>query len=357
MLTLPTSSASSRFLTRRAVSFLPSPTRQWRRVDPDRHRQRRFVDGDDRQSDRGFDVGECLADRDLGDAGDSDEVARPGRVDRHAGELFGQEQFDDLGALDRAVGAAPCDLLALFDLALDHSAQRQAAQVRVGVEVGDPCLQRGARRVGRARDRFEDDITQRRQRVRAILDGDVEIERGPAVAARAVDDREVELVVAGVEVDEQFEDLVDDFGDAGVGSVDLVDHQDHGHVVGERLAQHEARLRQRTLCGVDQQHDAVDHGEGTLDLAAEVGVTGGVDDVQRDAAPEHRGVLGEDRDPLLALEVVRVHDPLVVMLVGPERSRLLQQRSRRASSCRGRRGRRSQGCGYRRVAPDRARAS
>jgi hypothetical protein len=83
-----------------------------------------------------------------------------------------------------------------------------------------------------------------------------------------------------------------------------------GHVVGEGLAQHEPGLGQRALGGVDQQHDAVDHGERPLDLAAEVGVTGGVDDVERDVAPHQRGVLGEDRDALLTLEVHRVHDPL-----------------------------------------------
>ena len=47
-------------------------------------------------------------------------------------------------------------------------------------------------------------------------------------------------------------------------------------------------------------------------------MAGGVDDVDLHAAVAHRGVLGEDRDALLALEVVRVHDPLVDVLVGAE---------------------------------------
>jgi hypothetical protein len=47
----------------------------------------------------------------------------------------------------------------------------------------------------------------------------------------------------------------------------------------ERLAQHEARLRQRALGRVDQQEHAVDHRQGALDLAAEVGVARRVDDV------------------------------------------------------------------------------
>ncbi len=77
--------------------------------------------------------------------------------------------------------------------------------------------------------------------------------------------------------------LVDDLVDAGVGAVRLVDQEDHRELRLERLAQHEAGLRQRALARVDEQHDAVDHRQPALDLAAEVGVAGGVDHVDRDA--------------------------------------------------------------------------
>ena len=62
-----------------------------------------------------------------------------------------------------------------------------------------------------------------------------------------VEDREVELVLGGVEVDEQVVDLVQHFLDARVGAVDLVDDDDRRQPALERLAQHEPRLRQRTL--------------------------------------------------------------------------------------------------------------
>ena len=93
----------------------------------------------------------------------------------------------------------------------------------------------------------------------------------------------------------------------------------------ERLAQHEPRLRERALARVDEQQHTVDHRERALDLAAEVGVTGRVDDVEDHVAVANRRVLGEDRDALLALEVVRVHHPLVDVLVGAERAGLPQQ--------------------------------
>ena len=113
---------------------------------------------------------------------------------------------------------------------------------------------------------------------------------------------------------------------ARIGPVDLVDDDDRRQPALERLAQHEPRLRQRSFGGVDQQHHAVDHRQRPLDLAAEVGVARRVDDVDQDVVVVNRGVLGENRDAALALELVAVHGPLGDALVGAERAALVQQR-------------------------------
>ena len=63
-----------------------------------------------------------------------------------------------------------------------------------------------------------------------------------------------------------------------------------------------------------------------LDLAAEVGVAGRVDDVQPDVGVVDRGLLGQDRDALLALQVARVHDPVDDRLVRAERAGLAEHR-------------------------------
>ena len=101
---------------------------------------------------------------------------------------------------------------------------------------------------------------------------------------------------------------------------------------GQRLAQHEAGLRQRALRGVDQQQHAVDHGQPALDLAAEVGVAGRVDDVDDGHAAVgvltvHGGVLRQDGDALFLLQVTGVHQALdgVVTAVG-QRTGLPQHR-------------------------------
>ena len=70
-----------------------------------------------------------------------------------------------------------------------------------------------------------------------------------------------------------------------------------------RLLQHVPGLRQRPLGRVDQQQHRVDHQQRPLDLPAEIGVAGRVDDVESDVVVVDRRLLGENRDPLLALEV------------------------------------------------------
>ena len=73
--------------------------------------------------------------------------------------------------------------------------------------------------------------------------------------------------------------------------------------LGERLAQHEPRLRQRALGGVDEQEAAVGHRQHALDLAAEVGVAGRVDQVDLGIVGQpERDVLGQDRDAAFPLQ-------------------------------------------------------
>ncbi len=119
----------------------------------------------------------------------------------------------------------------------------------------------------------------------------------------------VEVQLVG-QLEQELEALVDDLADPGVRAVGLVHDQHDGQACGEGLAKHEPGLRERALGGVDQQEHAVHHRQAALDLAAEVGVAGRVDDVDGRALPVDRGVLGEDRDPLLALQVTGVHDPV-----------------------------------------------
>src|SRR5262245_19102199 len=115
-------------------------------------------------------------------------------------------------------------------------------------------------------------------------------ERCATCSGVAVDDRELDLSLVRIEIEEKLEDLVDDRLGSRVGTVDLVDDEDHRKACSERLPQHETRLRKRALACVDEEEHAVDHRQSTLDLAAEVCVAGRVDDVDLRPAVVDGGV-------------------------------------------------------------------
>ena len=136
----------------------------------------------------------------------------------------------------------------------------------------------------RRRDVLDDRLEERRH-VFAVL---VDFAHGEAVLGAGVDDREIELLVGGVELEEKIEDHVEHLVRAGVFAVDLVDDDDRLGAVLERLAQHEFRLRLRAVVRVDDEQHAVDHLHDALHFAAEIGVAGSVDDVDVIIVPVER---------------------------------------------------------------------
>ena len=292
-----------------------------RGVDLEVHRQRRLIHADGRQPERMLRVADRHADVDGLDAGDGDDVAGARLFHRVALEAGEGQHLADPG--EPAVGIAKAQRHALAGAhhAAANAADADAPDVGVVVEGRDLQLQRqvGLRR--RRRHVGEDRLEQRRH-VGAALGV---VGARPALQRRGVDDREVELRVAGAELVEQVEGLVDDPRRAAPGPVDLVDHHDGLQTLGERLARDEACLRHRSLDRIDQQQHAVHHGQHPLDFPAEVGVPGGIDDVDARAAILDGAVLGEDGNATLALDVVGIHDALAEPLVGGKGARLLQQ--------------------------------
>jgi hypothetical protein len=205
-------------------------------------------------------------------------------------------------------------------------AGQDAAEEIVAVEQGDEELER-AIGIGRRRRHVADDGLEQR---REIAFADIGGQPGVAVAARRVEHREVELLVIGVEQHDQIDPLVAPVGRARVGAVDLVDHDDRLEAQRKRLAGDELGLRHRAFRGVDEQDHAVDHAQDALDFTAEVGVAGGVDDVDVSrhpvgAGPFDRGALGENRDSAFFFEVVRIHRALFDALVVAEGARLAEE--------------------------------
>ncbi len=289
-----------------------------------------------------FGVGQRVADHDVGEARDRDDVTRAGALGRVAVESLGDHQLGDAHVVHVAVVTHPRDGLTLLQRAVEDPQQCETAEERRRVEVRDVGLERSLRVVRRRRDVLEDGFEQRLE-VAVVGQGAVLglVQAGGAVTAGGVDDRDVEdrvqieigHVVGEVarETEQEVLALVHDGVDARVRTVGLVDQQDDRKLGLQRLAQHEPGLRERALGGVDQQHDAVDHGQAALDLSTEVGVARGVDHVDGDRAVRSvlalvrdRRVLGEDRDALLALQLVGVHGTVFDVLVVAERVGLPQ---------------------------------
>jgi hypothetical protein len=182
-----------------------------------------------------------------------------------------------------------------------------AAGVVGVVEGGDLHLDGAVVELGGG-DEFDDGVEQGLDGVARILG---EVADGPAVASGGVEDGEVELVVGGAEFDEEVEDFVEDFVVALGGLVDLVEDDDGLEAELEGLVEDEAGLGHGAFGGVDEQQDAVGHVEDAFDLPAEVGVAGGVDDVDFDALVADGDVLGEDGDAAFAFEVVAVEQAVL----------------------------------------------
>jgi hypothetical protein len=262
-------------------------------------------------------VADGVADGDVVDAGDGHDLARRSGLDRDALEAFVDEELLDV-ALGVGLVAEDQEILRRGQRAAHDAPDREAADVVVVRGVADDHLEGAVGVARRAGDLLEDGVEERRQILRLVL----ELALGEAVLGDGVDRGEVHLLVAGFEVAEEVEHLGEDLVRAGVAAVDLVDHDDDREAALEALRQDEARLRERSLGGVDEQQGSVGHHQRALDLAAEVRVARGVDDVDLDALVPDARVLREDGDPALFFEIVRVHHPFGDDLVVSERAGL-----------------------------------
>ncbi len=212
-------------------------------------------------------------------------------------------------------------LLRRLEPASRDAANADAPHVARIVEIADLQLQRSVRvALGRG-NACEDGLEQGAH----VCAGVRQLERCRSQQRRGIHHRKIKLVFGSPQLVHHVEGSVHHPVGPRAGTVDLVHYQYRFQAQGERLARDEARLRHRTFDRVHEEQHAVHHRQRTLDFAAEIGVAGRVDDIDVHALVVDGGVLGEDGDAALALEVVRVHDSLGDVLVSGERAGLVQQ--------------------------------
>ncbi len=263
-----------------------------------------------------FRIHERVGDVELLQPRDRDNVAGDRLVDRRALDAAEGEDLRDPARLDKiALAVEHFDRRVGLDRAGEHAAGDDAAEV--GVALQERAEHAEAAGADLRRLDMLQHLVEQGGHVGLRLVGRI---RHPALLGRAIDDREVELLIRRVEGGEQVEDFVDDFGRTSVRLVDFVDADDGLQPNFQRLAQDELGLRHRAFGRVYQNDRPVDHRQDAFDLAAEIGVARRVDDINANVLPHHRGRLGEDGDAALALEVVRIHDPFGDALVVAERA-------------------------------------
>jgi hypothetical protein len=127
-------------------------------------------------------------------------------------------------------------------------------------------------------------------------------------------------------VEEQLFHFLQDFFFTFVLAVNLVDYQDYWKVQLKCLGQHVTRLWQGAFCCVYEQQNSVNQGKCSLNFAAEVSVTWGVNQVDLGALPLDLSGFSQNGDSTFAFLIVIIHDSVYDSRVGGKSSRAAQQR-------------------------------
>src|SRR5579875_324630 len=141
---------------------------------------------------------------------------------------------------------------------------------------------------------------------------------GDASAGIRVKDGKVKLLFGGVKINEEIVDLIEHFLRSCVRAVNLIDYDDRWKLGFERLAQDVAGLRQRPLAGVNQEQHTVHQPHRAINFTSEIAVARRIHDVDLDPAIKNGGVLGKNRDPALALQLIGIQHALDDCLIGLE---------------------------------------
>ena len=220
----------------------------------------------------------------------------------------------------RVVIVANGDLLAHLHCAALNAANADTAHILIVVDGRYQHLQGRSGVAGGGGDVVDNGFKQRCE-VGAHLIGTI---GGNALPGRAENGGGVELLVGGVQIQEQLQDFIHDLMDPGVGTVHLVDHHDDLVSQLQGLLEDEPGLGHGAFCGVHQQKDAVDHFQDPLYLTTEVGMARRIHNINFGVFIMNGRVFGQDGDATLPLQISGVHDPLHGGLVFPVDAALLQ---------------------------------
>ena len=279
-------------------------------VDGEEHRHRRLVDRDGGQGFGSLGIGDGVADFEVRQADDGADVAARHLLRGTVSHALERVQFLDFRLFARAVAVDDGHRHAAAQRAAVYASHGDAARIGRVVERGNEHLGRTLQLLG-CRNHLQDLVEQ----VGDVRGRSLPVLAHPALLGRTIDDGEVQLVLRGVEVIHQVEHHFVHLLGAAVRFVHLVHHDDGLQTDFQCFLQDEARLRHRTLEGIDEQDAAVGHVEHALHLAAEVGVSRSVDHIDLYSLIIDADILRENGDASFAFQFVVVENEVACLLV------------------------------------------
>ena len=255
-------------------------------VNLEKHRHGRFVDGNRWQGLWILDIADGIANLEVLQSDHCADVAAIYLVDTAMSHAVEGMELLDLGLLHRTVTMGNGYLHAVLQLTAMYTAHGDTACVGAIVQRGNQHLGRTLNLLG-SRNHLQNLV----QQIGDVCCGLVIVLTHPTVLGRAIDHGEVQLVFGGIQREHQVEHHLIHLFRTTVGLVHLVHHHDRLQSNLQSLLQHETGLGHRALESVHQQQTAVCHIQHALHLAAEVGVSRGVDDIDFCSFPVNTNIL------------------------------------------------------------------
>ena len=106
-----------------------------------------------------------------------------------------------------------------------------------------------------------------------------------------------------IEVDKKIVHFIDNFFYSGIAAIDFVDGHDNGQLFGKCLLDNKTGLWQRAFARIHEQEHSIDQIEAPFHFAAEIDVTGRVNDVNLDIAIPDGRVFCHDGNTALPFEI------------------------------------------------------
>ena len=262
-------------------------------------------------------IGVDVADVGGVDADHSGDIARANLAALGAAQVVKGEELLDGGHGALAAILYNQNLLALVNGTGVDATNADAAD-EVGVVDGDALHRQRTVHVDVGGGHVVNDHVKQREHIHVAVLG---VEAGKAVHSARIDHvlhRKLKLLVGGTQVSHEVEAVVERALGLGAGTVDLVD-DNHDRKTGvDGVAQNKAGLGHGALERINQKQGAVRHAQNALDLAAKVGMAGGIEDVDLHALILDGDVLSQNGDAAFALLIVGVEHALLHLLVRTE---------------------------------------